>query len=91
MSTLRVNGHPTGFLIDTGAEVTVLNADITARLGVRTRTPARSLLGPGGGVLPTAGEVEVRIATDEGEGDSLGGERSSTQSHGEDGNNTAWT
>ena len=61
--TVSVNGQPTQFKVDTGAEVTVISSAASAQLGITDPQPARKQLrGPDGTPLRTAGQATVKLA-----------------------------
>ena len=66
--TLQLNGSPSTFLIDTGAEVTVISEDTHDSLGNPTLSPPpRSLKGPSNHTLPVKGFFSALLKCDHNE------------------------
>ena len=61
--TVSVNGKPTQFKVDTGAEVTVISSAASAQLAITDPQPARKqMCGSDGTPLRTAGQATVKLA-----------------------------
>lgn len=61
--TVSVNGRPSQFKVDTGAEVTVISSAASTQLGITDPQPAtKQLRGPDGTPLHTVGQATVKLA-----------------------------
>ena len=60
---LRVNGQTTAFILDTGADVTVITENTSKRLKANVVHTDKILTGAGGKPLTVIGEVRVRIVS----------------------------
>lgn len=55
------------FLVDTGAESTVIAADVLVQLGLPTHAPRRALRGVGGAVQTVAVDTQIRFRQPDGQ------------------------
>jgi predicted aspartyl protease len=61
---LEVEGRKVKFMIDTGADVTVITKEVADALGAKLQPPRRPLFGAGGGALQVEGEADLVLRRD---------------------------
>ena len=61
MMDIEVEGKEVRFLVDTGAEVTVITERVARLLNRGVRRTEKKLFGAGGGALEVLGEVEIAM------------------------------
>ena len=58
-ATIQVNGRPTRFRLDTGADVTAVGPEVVGN--AKLQPASRALVGPGGARVPVVGCVTVKL------------------------------